>query len=400
MAAAAPTPKDGDEGRPAQVDVLGRSLIFEGPNRKLVYGLSVSNEGATFPSVDAAIAEGLGRMQTSYRAMMITSPGRLDLVERPVPKPGADEVLIAVEACGMCGADLNDIGRVDAGGHRPRVPGHEVVGRIAALGERAPSKWRIGQRVGIGRLGGHCNECGQCRQGKFNLCRNQNFVGSSCDGGYAEMMLARATGLVSIPDELGAEEAAPILCAGIATFNALKRCGAEAGDLVAIFGIGGLGHMALQYARRMGFKVAAVGRGRDIVEDVLALGAHVYIDTNLDDAAERLDAMGGAKAIIATIGAAEGVSALVGGLAPEGRLVVLGPSPQPLSISSGQLVAGERSVMGSITGSPFENERTLDFSVLAGVRPRIETMPLERAADALEKLKSGAAKFRMVLTMR
>jgi alcohol dehydrogenase len=300
----------------------------------------------------------------------------------------------------MCGADLNDIARVDPGGHKPRVPGHEVVGRIAALGERVPSIWRLDQRVGIGRLGGHCNECSACRQGKFNLCRNQNFVGSTCDGGYADMMLARSTGLVSIPDELSSEEAAPILCAGIATFNALKKCGAEAGDLVAVVGIGGLGHMALQYARKMGFKVIAIGRGQDIAQNALALGAHVYIDTNSENAVERLNAMGGAKAIIATVAHTDLVSPLVGGLAPEGRLVMLGTSKDPLSIASGQLVAGERGVIGSITGSPYENERTLDFSVLADVRPRIETMPLERAAEALQKLKSGDVNFRMVLTMR
>lgn len=339
-------------------------------------------------------------MQKTYRAMMATAPGRLELVERPVSAPGLHEVLIAVEACGMCGADLNDIGRDDPNGHQARVPGHEVVGRIIALGERVPSMWKLDQRVGVGRLGGHCNECSACRQGKFNLCRNQHFVGSTCDGGYAEMMLARATGLVSIPDELASEEAAPILCAGIATFNALKKCGAEAGDLVAVVGIGGLGHMALQYARKMGFKVAAIGRGEDIAPDALALGTHAYIDTNIENAAERLSAMGGAKAIIATIAHADTVSPLVGGLAPEGRLVMLGTSKDPLSIQSGQLVAGERSLIGSITGSPYENERTLDFSVLAGVRPKIETMPLKRAVEALQKLRSGDVKFRIVLTMQ
>ncbi|MGD9802096.1 MAG: alcohol dehydrogenase catalytic domain-containing protein [Hyphomicrobiaceae bacterium] len=339
-------------------------------------------------------------MQKTYRAMSITSPGHLELVDRPVPVPGSDEVLIAIEACGMCGADLNDIARVDPGGHQPRVPGHEVVGRILALGERVPSIWRRTQRVGVGRLGGHCNECSACRQGRFNLCRNQHFVGSTCDGGYAEMMLARSTGLVSVPEELSSEEAAPILCAGIATFNALKTCGAEAGDLVAILGIGGLGHMALQYARKMGFKVVAIGRGQDIAQDALALGAHVYVDTNVESAVEKLNAMGGAKAIIATIAHAETVSPLLGGLAPEGRLIMLGTSKDPLSIASGQLVAGERGVIGSITGSPYENEKTLDFSVLTGVRPSIETMPLERAAEALQKLKSGDVKFRLVLTMQ
>lgn len=341
----------------------------------------------------------MSEMKTTYRAMLITTPGELELVEREVPKPGTGDVLIAVDACGMCGADINDISRVDAGQHKPRVPGHEVVGRIVAIGDGVPSRWQLGQRVGVGRLGGHCNACAQCRQGKFNLCRNQAFVGSTCDGGYAEMMLARSTGLVSIPDELRSEDAAPILCAGIATFNALKKCGAEAGDLVAVLGVGGLGHMALQYARRMGFKVAAIGRGQDIAGDAAALGAHVYIDANAADAATALDAMGGAKAIIATVGHAEAVSKLLGGLAPEGRLLMLGTGKDPLAIALGPLVVGERGIIGSITGSPYENERTLNFSVLTGIRPRIETMPLEKAAEALRRLKSGDAKFRIVLTM-
>jgi alcohol dehydrogenase len=339
-------------------------------------------------------------MRETYRAMQVTTPGTLELVERETPTPGKGEVLIAVEACGICGADAGDIDRADPMLQPPRVPGHEVVGRIVALGEGVPSIWKTGQRVGVGRLGGHCNECSQCRQGHFQLCRNQPFVGSSCDGGYAEMMLARGTGLVSIPDELNSEEAAPILCAGIATFNALRKCGAEAGDTVAILGIGGLGHMALQYARRMGFRVVAVGRGQDITGDALELGAHVYIDNSQGNAGERLKGMGGAKAIIATIGNAEAVSSLMGGLAPQGRLVLLGAGKDPLSVSAGHLVVGERSVLGSITGSPYENERTLDFSVLTGVRPLIETMPLEKALEAYQRMKSGDVKFRMVLTMK
>jgi alcohol dehydrogenase len=338
-------------------------------------------------------------MKKSYRAMQVTTPGTLELVERERPSPGMGEVLIEVEACGVCGADAADIDRADPALQPPRVPGHEVVGRIVTLGEGVPSIWKAGERVGVGRLGGHCNECTQCRQGRFQLCRNQPFVGASCDGGYAEVMLARATGLVSIPDELNSEEAAPILCAGIATFNALKKCGAEAGDLVAVLGIGGLGHMALQYARKMGFKVVAVGRGQDIAEDALELGAHVYIDTNQQDAAKTLAEMGGAQAIIATIGKPEVVSPLVAGLAPGGRLVLLGAGPDPLAVAPGPLVVGERQVLGSLTGSPFENEKTLNFSVLSGVRPLIETMPLEKAPEALRRMRSGEAKFRMVLTM-
>lgn len=338
-------------------------------------------------------------MKATYRAMQVSRPGVLELVERATPLPGVGEVLIAVEACGICGADSADIDGADPALQPPRVPGHEVVGRIVALGEHTPGIWQIGQRVGVGRLGGHCNACPPCRQGRFQLCQDQPFVGASRDGGYAEMMLARATGLVSIPGQLDAEEAAPILCAGLATFNALKKSGAQAGDTVAILGIGGLGHMALQYARRMGFKVVAIGRGGDIAQDALELGAHVYVDSLAEDAAAVLQAHGGAQAVITTVSSAAAVTALMDGLAPAGRLVVLGAGKDPLLVSSGKLVVGERGVLGSITGTPYDNEKTLAFSVLAGVRPRIVTMPLERAAEAYQRMQSGDVKFRMVLTM-
>ncbi|MEG2029175.1 MAG: alcohol dehydrogenase [Janthinobacterium sp.] len=338
-------------------------------------------------------------MKATYRAMQVSRPGVLELVERATPLPGVGEVLIAVEACGICGADSADIDGADPALQPPRVPGHEVVGRIVALGEHTPGIWQIGQRVGVGRLGGHCNACPPCRQGRFQLCQDQPFVGASRDGGYAEMMLARVTGLVSIPGQLDAEEAAPILCAGLATFNALKKSGAQAGDTVAILGIGGLGHMALQYARRMGFKVVAIGRGGDIAQDALELGAHVYVDSLAEDAAAVLQAHGGAQAVITTVSSAAAVTALMDGLAPAGRLVVLGAGKDPLLVSSGKLVVGERGVLGSITGTPYDNEKTLAFSVLAGVRPRIVTMPLERAAEAYQRMQSGDVKFRMVLTM-
>lgn len=338
-------------------------------------------------------------MNTTYRAMQATRPGILELVEREVPEPGPGEVLIQVEACGICGADAADIEKATPPGKPPRVPGHEVVGHIVAVGAGTPSVWKVGQRVGVGRLGGHCNECSQCRQGRFQLCQNQPVVGATCDGGYAEMMLARSTGLVSIPDELSSEEAAPILCAGLATFNALKKCGAQAGDTVGILGIGGLGHMALQYARSMGFKVVAIGRGSDIAADALKLGAHVYIDNREEDAAARLKAMGGAQAIVTMIDHADAVSALLGGLAPEGRLVVLNPGKSPLPVHAGLLVGGQRSILGSMTGTPFDNEKALKFSVLVNVRPRIEIMELAQADLAYRKMKSGEAQFRMVLRM-
>ncbi|EJO5753569.1 alcohol dehydrogenase catalytic domain-containing protein [Salmonella enterica] len=339
-------------------------------------------------------------MKSTYRAMQISQPGVLELVEREIPTPADGEVLIAVEACGICGADVSDVENADPNVSLPRVPGHEVVGRIIACGANTPSIWKQGQRVGVGRLGGHCNECAQCRQGNFQLCVNQPFVGSSCDGGYAEMMLARATGLVKIPDELNAAEAAPILCAGIATFNALKKCGAQAGDTVAILGIGGLGHMAVQYARRMGFKTVALGRGDGIAEHAMTLGAHIYIDVNKQDAVKELQRLGGARAILTTISHVETVSSIMKALEPQGRLVLLGAGKNALPISTGHLVVGERSILGSITGTAYENEKTLNFSVLSGARPMIETMPLENANMAFQKMKSGSATFRMVLTMK
>lgn len=334
----------------------------------------------------------------TYQAMQVSASGALALVEKTTPSPGPGEVLLQVEACGVCGADAADIAKAHANGV-PRVPGHEVVGRIVALGVGTPSIWRLGQRVGVGRLGGHCHECIPCRQGRFNLCQNQPIVGNSCDGGYAGQMLARSTGLVAIPQELSAEDAAPILCAGIATFNALRHCGARAGDLVAIAGIGGLGHLAVQYAQRMGFRVAAIGRGNTLAADALALGAHHFVDYLQDDAAAALKRLGGAQAIITTLRDASRVSTLVSGLAPGGKLVILAPTTEPLSVAAGLLVGGERAIAGSLTGTPYETEQALDFSVLVNVTPRIEVMPLSRANEALQRMATGQARFRMVLTM-
>lgn len=335
-------------------------------------------------------------MKTSYRAVEARAPGVLTLVERPRPVPGPGEVLIAVEACGVCGADAADIHAVRDGA---RVPGHEVVGRIAERGAQVPPMWQPGMRVGVGRLGGHCNACSMCRQGLFQLCRHQQFVGSSCDGGYAEMMLARATGLVAIPDALDAVEAAPLLCAGLATFHAMRQSGALAGDLVAVHGIGGLGHLALQYARKMGFRVVAIGRGQHIAAEAARLGAHRYVDTHAEDPVQALQSMGGARLLLTTVTDSAAAGALVPALAPQGKLLVLGVGREPLAVSPGWLVSGERVIAGSITGRPFDAERTLDFSLLAGVRPWTETLPLERAREAFERMASGQATFRMVLTM-
>ncbi|TNB81990.1 zinc-binding dehydrogenase [Pseudomonas sp. Fig-3] len=338
-------------------------------------------------------------MANTHKAMQVTRPGLLELVERETPVPREGEVLIKVQACGICGADSGVIEGLEPGLTYPRVPGHEVVGRIVALGPGICELWHIGQRVGVGRLGGHCNRCEQCRRGVFNLCANQPVIGSSQDGGYAQMMIARVTGLVAIPDALGAVDAAPLLCAGIATFNALRKSGALAGDLVAVQGIGGLGHLAVQYARRMGFKVVAVGRGQDIADDVIGLGAHHYIDTQFEDPVARLKALGGAHVILTTITDSAAVSTLISALAPQGRLLVVGVGREPLSIMPGALVGGERSVLGAITGTPFESEKTLDFSLMTDVRAKIETLPLERAWEAYQLVRSGAVRFRMVLTM-
>ena len=338
-------------------------------------------------------------MKTHYRAMQVSRPGVLELVERAIRPPGNGEVLIEVHACGICGADAGVIEGLEAGVSYPRVPGHEVVGRLAAIGPGTPPHWRVGQRVGVGRLGGHCNDCDQCRRGHFHLCRQQPAVGSAQDGGYAEMMLARHTGLVAIPPELAAQEAAPLLCAGIATFNALKKSGAQAGDVVAVQGIGGLGHLALQYARKMGFHVVAIGRGVDTARDALVLGAHLWIDSSQDDAAARLRQLGGAQVVLTTITDSAAASALVPGLAPQGRLLVLGVGKDPLRVAPGLLVGGERVVQGAITGTPYESERTLAFSLLADVRPMIETVPLAQAAEAYQRMRTGQARFRMVLTM-
>ncbi len=339
-------------------------------------------------------------MKTTYKAIQITKPGTLELVERKIPQPKSNEVLIEVEACGVCGADISDIQNADPNLNPPRVPGHEVVGRIVALGNAISSNWKLNQRVGIGRLGGHCNECAQCRGGNFQLCKNQSFVGASADGGYAEMMIAKSTALVSIPEDLDSYEAAPILCAGIATFNALKKSGAEAGDTVVIVGLGGLGHMAIQYARRMGFRVVVIGRGSDVEKDAYELGAHIYIDSRKENIIEKIEKIGGAQAIVTTITDSAVVSSLIKTLVPQGKLMLLGAGKDPLQVSSGQMVVGERSIQGSITGTPFETEKALNFSLLTGAKPRIEIIPFERAGEAYQKLLSGDVKFRIVLSMK
>lgn len=337
-------------------------------------------------------------MQKTYKAVQASQSGLLELVERPIPKPKRGEVLLAIEACGICGADIMTVENMNPDNF-PRVPGHEVIGRIVALSDHTLNSWKLGQRVGVGRLGGHCNQCPECRQGLFNLCNQQPVMGSTHDGGYAEMMIAKETGLVEIPDELSSVEAAPLLCAGIATFNALKKSGAQAGDLVVIFGIGGLGHLAIQYAKKMGFKVVAIGRGQDIAEQATKLGAHIYIDTDLENAVEKLQYLGKAQVILSTITNGEITSSLFPSLAPQGKLMIVGVGKEPLIVPTPLLVGGELTVQGAITGTPYEIEKTLDFSVLTNIRAMTEIYPLGQAQEAYLKMKSGQAQFRVVLTM-
>ena len=337
-------------------------------------------------------------MRKTYKALQVSKSGALEVVEKKVQPPSSKQVLIEVEACGMCGADIFDIDSA-ASSDVPRVPGHEVVGRITAKGEDVPNCWKIGQRVGVGRLGGYCHECIQCRKGQFHLCTNQLYVGATCEGGYAEMMLVLHTGLIAIPDELSSEEAAPILCAGLATFSALKKSSAQAGDGVAILGVGGLGHMAIQYARKMGFKVIAIGRGEHDVKDLRHLGAHLFIDASRRDSIDQLKSTGGVQAIISTVPNASDVAPFLSALSAQGKVILLGAGKATLEISPGGLVGGERRVEGSFIGTPYESERALDFSVFFEVIPRVETSPMHLANEALAKLRGGKVNYRMVLIM-
>jgi propanol-preferring alcohol dehydrogenase len=280
----------------------------------------------------------------------------------------------------------------------PRVPGHEAVGRIDALGEGVEG-WAIGQRVGVGFLGGSCGHCQFCRKGDLVNCQNQAFTGIQHDGGYAEVMIAKASGLISIPDGLSSVDAAPLLCAGLTTFSALRNSPAKAGDLVAVQGIGGLGHLAVQYARHMGFEVAAIGRGADKADLAKKLGAHHYIDSAVADPAKSLQALGGAVVVLATASGGKAVADTVKGLRPNGVVIALGVTDDPIELSSIDLIFGSRQVEGALTGDPATGDATLKFSVLSGVAAMIETMPLEKAAEAYAKMMAGKARFRIVLTM-
>jgi D-arabinose 1-dehydrogenase-like Zn-dependent alcohol dehydrogenase len=337
-------------------------------------------------------------MKRTYRAVQVTKPRSLEVVEREVTTPGPGQVRIGVEACGVCHSDVLTVEGADPNIRYPRVPGHEVVGKIDALGQGV-SLWKVGQRVGVGFLAGYCGHCTPCREGDFVNCQNQPVSGVASDGGYAEVMIANAHALAAVPDALAPAEAAPLLCAGLTTYNAIRNAPARTGDLVAIQGIGGLGHLGVQFANRMGFRVAALGTGADKEELARTLGAHHYIDTKREDPATALQALGGAKLILATAPSGKAMSRLIGGLRARGRMVVVGVGMDPIEVNPAELVFGTRSLEGALTGSPIDAEETLAFSLLAGVRPRIETMPLEAAAEAYGKMMRSEARFRMVLVM-
>jgi propanol-preferring alcohol dehydrogenase len=338
-------------------------------------------------------------MKGTYKAVQVSAPGTLQVVERPVTEPAAGQVRIRVEACGICHTDAYTINGTYPGLTLPRVPGHEVIGRIEALGQGV-SRWKIGQRVGVGLIAGEDGVCEPCRRGDMVNCEHPVVSGVTADGGYAEVMIAEARGIVSIPDELTSAEAAPLLCAGVTTFNALRNAGLRAGDLVAVQGIGGLGHLGVQFARHMGFRSVAIGRGRDKEKLAKDLGAHVYIDASAGDAAAELQRMGGARAILATGTSGEAMGGLVAGLAIHGKLIVVGAPEDQIQLSAIPLIFGGRSVNGSLTGTPIDSEDTLAFSVLQNVRPMIETFPFEKAADAFARMMQGKARFRVVLVSK
>ncbi|HWS87683.1 MAG TPA: alcohol dehydrogenase [Pyrinomonadaceae bacterium] len=334
------------------------------------------------------------------KAAQVPAPGAdFQVVEREIPEPGAGHVRIKVQACGVCHSDVfTKEGLWPGGIQYPRVPGHEVVGVIDEVGAGV-SGWAKGQRVGVGWHGGHDGTCTPCRRGDFRNCLNRKIPGISYDGGYQEYMVAPVEALVSIPESLNDTEAAPLLCAGVTTFNALRHSGASPGDLVAVQGVGGLGHLGIQFANQFGYRVAAVGLGPESEALAKKLGAHVYIDSGATDAAEELQKLGGARVILATAPSSKAMSGLFDGLGTNGNLMVIGVDVKPIEVTPLQIITGTRTIQGWSTGAPIDSEDTLRFSELTGVRPVIETYPLEKAAEAYARMMSGKAQFRVVLTM-
>jgi len=333
------------------------------------------------------------------KAVQVSKPGgNFEIVERNIPEPGRNQVRIKVEACGICHSDALVKEGLWPGIQYPRVPGHEIAGHIDAVGADV-TNWKPGQRAGVGWHGGHDFTCNACRRGDFINCQHEKITGISHDGGYQEYMIAPAEAVAAIPEELPAAEAAPLLCAGITVFNALRHSGARAGDLVAVQGIGGLGHLGIQYARQMGFRTFAIGRGKDKEELARKLGAAHYVDTALGNPAAELQKFGGARVILATAPDSKAMSALFNGLSSDGNLIVVGAGPDAITVTPIQLIQGSKSLAGWASGVATDSEDTMQFSALTGVRPMIEKYPLEKAAEAYDQMIGGRARFRVVLTM-
>jgi D-arabinose 1-dehydrogenase-like Zn-dependent alcohol dehydrogenase len=333
------------------------------------------------------------------KVAQVPAPGAdFQIVEREIPDPGAGHVRIKVQACGVCHSDVLTKEGGLPGIEYPRVPGHEVVGIIDEVGDGV-SAWTKGQRVGVGWHGGHDGTCLSCRRGDFINCRNMKIAGISYDGGYQQYMLAPVEALATIPESLNDAEAAPLLCAGVTTFNALRHSGASPGDLVAVQGVGGLGHLGIQFAHKFGYRVAAIGRGAENAALAKKLGAAVYIDSKATNAAEELQKLGGAQVILATAPSSKAMSELIDGLGPNGKLMVVGADIDPIEVTPVQLIFGSRTIQGWASGTATDSEDTLRFAELTGVRPMIETYPLEQAAEAYARMLSGDAQFRVVLTM-
>ncbi|MCI0606323.1 alcohol dehydrogenase [bacterium] len=337
-------------------------------------------------------------MNSKMKVAQLSKPGGdWELVERNIREPKPGQVRVKVEASGICHSDALVKEGLWPGLQYPRVPGHEIAGHIDAVGDNVIT-WTKGQRVGVGWHGGHCFVCKQCRRGDFAMCVNRKVTGFDFDGGYAEYMIAPAMVLAAIPDEMPAEEAGPFMCAGVTVFNALRNSGARAGEVVAVHGIGGLGHLGVQYARQMGFETVAINRGNDKEPLARKLGAHHYIDANAQDVVAELQKLGGASVILATAPNAQAISPLVDGLSSDGKLLVPAAPPEPLTISVFSLILGRRSVAGWYSGTAKDSQDTMEFSALSGVHPMVEKFPLDRVAEAYEQMHSGKARFRAVLT--
>jgi D-arabinose 1-dehydrogenase-like Zn-dependent alcohol dehydrogenase len=337
-------------------------------------------------------------MATMRVAQVPGAKRAFEIVERPIPEPRSETIRIKVAACGICHSDSLVREGLWPGIQYPRVPGHEVAGTIDAIGEGVVG-WVPGQRVGVGWHGGYCGRCDPCRRGDLFACETQQITGISFDGGYGEYMIAPVSAVARFPDDLSPVEAAPLLCAGITTFNALRNSGARPGDVVAVLGLGGLGHLGVQYASKMGFMTVAIARGKDKEPLARQLGASSYIDSQSQDPAAELLKLGGAKVIISTVTVGEAMTAVQGGLAVNGTLMVIGAA-ESLQLSPIVLLTGRRSVKGWYSGTSIDSQDTLAFSARAGVRSMNETFPLERVNEAYDRMMSGKARFRVVLTMK